>query len=344
MNVRPSDIPVQPRVVLIGQQGPLCAALADELGACGAGSEHLGSVGDLAPGNVPDAVFVLLGADTGPQALQTLAKRARGAGIVAVGTDASGDWVARAMGAGATCCLPCPEGVIPLAGVRTALHQAIILARDIDTQRRAVRELNVAVEGLADRVENLTHELARLEVMAWTDSLTGLANRRQIERRLPRLFAESVRYRRDLTCLMIDLDGFKDVNDELGHAAGDDLLRTAARVIIENLRASDIAARYGGDEFIALMPETDAGTAQVVAKRLALAFKEAAQACIADLAGQQACFARCTMSIGIATVHHSGPQSADDLIEHADTALYAAKAAGKSTIMVREAAGGSVPA
>ena len=344
MNARPSDIPAQPRVVLIGQQGPFSTAVTNDLKEAGAIVESLASVGDLQAGNVPDAVFMLLGPDIGPQALHTLSKYARGSGIIAMSTEISADWVARAMGAGATTCLSCPDGAILPTSVRTALHQAIILARDIDTQRRAVRELNAAVEGLAERVENLTHELARLEVMAWTDSLTGLANRRQIERRLPRLFAESVRYSRDLTCFMIDLDGFKDVNDELGHAAGDDLLRTAAKVIVDNLRASDIAARYGGDEFIVLMPETESHTAQVVAKRLAHAFKEAAKACIADLAGNLACFARCTMSIGIATVQHSGPQSADDLTEHADTALYAAKAAGKSTIMVREATGEFVPA
>ena len=206
-----------------------------------------------------------------------------------------------------------------------------------------VDELHASVGELSRRIDHLSSELARLEVMAWTDSLTGLANRRQLEQRLPQFFADAARYDRDISCMMIDLDGFKQVNDELGHGAGDELLRLSARVIVEQTRASDLCARFGGDEFVVVMPETSATMAGMVADRLMVAFEEAARACIESIEdGGEACLARCSMSIGVACLSSSKPKDAAELLGHADSALYAAKRGGKRAVMIKTAGGGSV--
>lgn len=179
------------------------------------------------------------------------------------------------------------------------------------------------------RVKNneLEEAVAELERMAMTDSLTGLANRRHLTTRLDQMFAQATRYRSDLACMMIDLDGFKAINDTLGHQRGDDLLELTGRVIRAEIRNADIAARYGGDEFVVLMPHTSSETAAALAMRLQDAFRRQA----AGLADGRL---RCSMSIGVSCVRLSNPGDGDELIAHADNALYAAKQAGKRRIMV----------
>jgi diguanylate cyclase (GGDEF)-like protein len=198
-------------------------------------------------------------------------------------------------------------------------------------QRRLILDLRTTASQLKARSDRLEHEMTRLEAMAWTDPLTGLANRRQLNQRVPQLFAEAVRYTKDLACLMIDLDHFKGVNDHLGHAKGDDLLCAASRLITSGLRTSDIAVRYGGDEFVVLMPQTPAKIAGQVARRLVDGFAAAVQA----LAPTESC----GMSVGISCLRTSGPIDGDDLIAQADSALLAAKKHGKGRIMLWAADG-----
>lgn len=205
--------------------------------------------------------------------------------------------------------------------------------------RRAARgtlsDLRTTAAQLKARNDRLEQELIRLETMAWTDPLTGLANRRQMQDRLPQLFAQSVRYQRELSCLMIDLDGFKAINDTNGHARGDSMLAITARVIQSGLRGSDFAARYGGDEFVVLMPLTSARIAASVARRLREAFMTQARALLAGNSGEATgggC--ACGMSIGIASIASCHALDGEGLIACADAALYAAKAAGKGSIML----------
>ena len=116
---------------------------------------------------------------------------------------------------------------------------------------------------------------SRAEGRALTDSLTNLPNRRAFERALAREYMRADRYDRPLSMLLLDLDGFKEINDTQGHAAGDEILRKAASVLSERVRLDDMAARLGGDEFVVICPETSAESAQDLAHSLEQALAEA---------------------------------------------------------------------
>jgi len=182
-------------------------------------------------------------------------------------------------------------------------------------------------EELLRRNEELERLNAALRRMAAHDPLTGLYNRRHFNELFQQLFAESDRYGTDLTCLMIDLDGFKEVNDRHGHQAGDRLLVLAAESLQSALRASDVTARYGGDEFVLLMPRTGPDEAGQSAKRIRTLFRE-------NLLTRMPHVAQCTMSIGLASREQHQPGSHDALLRLADEALYQAKAGGKDRIVV----------
>lgn len=218
-----------------------------------------------------------------------------------------------------------------ISGTEAWLRKAVVLHAQRRSQRRLIQDLRTTAAQLKSRSDRIEHEMSRLEAMAWTDPLTGLANRRQLVQRVPQLFAEAVRYGKDLACLMIDLDRFKPVNDRLGHAKGDELLCAAARLISSGLRTSDIAVRYGGDEFLVLMPQTAAKVAGQVAQRISSAFGQASRALAP---GED-----CGMSIGISCLRTSGPIDGDDLIAQADSALLAAKQSGKGRILLWSADG-----
>ena len=161
-----------------------------------------------------------------------------------------------------------------------------------------------------------------LEAMyrAFHDSLTGLASRALFLDRLHHGLLQAVRTRTNLTLLFIDLDHFKAVNDTLGHSAGDDLLITVAERLRQCLRASDTAARFGGDEFVVLLHATSADAATVVAGRIIDAIRAPIRA------GGREVFVGA--SIGIAASDW-GTVSADELLSNADVAMYRAKRAGR---------------
>jgi len=185
------------------------------------------------------------------------------------------------------------------------------------THERIVR-LNSELE---ERVAYRTHQLREL---ASREPLTGLYNRRHFNEMLERRFSEAVRYSTDLTCLMIDLDEFKAANDEFGHQVGDELLVLTAGTIVGQLRTADLAARYGGDEFIILLPQTDAERARILADRMMERFSR-------DVA-ERFPNVRVSMSMGIASVQLLEPKDAESLIRSADRALYDAKKAGKNRV------------
>lgn len=180
---------------------------------------------------------------------------------------------------------------------------------------------------LVQRNRDLTDTAARLETMASTDPLTGLYNRWWLKQRLETMFAEATRYDSDLACMMIDLDNFKVVNDSHGHQYGDHVLSLVGEMIREEIRSSDVAARYGGDEFIVLLPHTSSQTAMNLAKRLQQQFET-------RLRQRLDIESACSMCIGVACASVSRPGAAEVLIRHADTALYAAKANGPNRAMI----------
>jgi diguanylate cyclase (GGDEF)-like protein/PAS domain S-box-containing protein len=187
-----------------------------------------------------------------------------------------------------------------------------------------------AVEGLVLNMRDVTERKAledELRHQAFHDSLTGLANRPLFEDRLEHALAIAARRSREFAVLFLDLDDFKTINDSLGHARGDELLRAVASRIRGILRPTDTAARLGGDEFAVLIEVIDTeDDARVVARRileaLALPF---------SIGGREL---RITASVGVAL--WAGATAVEDLLRNADMAMYAAKAAGKASIRTFE--------
>lgn len=177
-------------------------------------------------------------------------------------------------------------------------------------------ELNAELE---ERVEQRTRELQEL---AARDPLTGLYNRRHFSEVIAREYAAAERYDADLTCLMVDLDRFKETNDRFGHRTGDEVLAIMAHVISTELRGSDVAARFGGDEYIILLPQTSAASATVLVDRITNRFKEEVTRKFPD--------APVGVSIGVASLRTTRAASAEALIHEADVALYSVKASRKS--------------
>jgi diguanylate cyclase (GGDEF)-like protein len=176
-------------------------------------------------------------------------------------------------------------------------------------------------------VKKLAEARRLLETLATTDPLTGLYNRRQI---ITRLEEECERIQRGgigLCCLMLDVDHFKRVNDTYGHLQGDEVLKMIAVQARASLRAYDVVGRYGGEEFIALLPETDLDTAQAVAERIRRAIE--ASVILKTATGQPE---PTTVSLGL-TRWRAG-DTADALIHRADEALYRAKANGRNRIEI----------
>ncbi len=210
------------------------------------------------------------------------------------------------------------------------------------TLARMQRENERLRDALAESIDEITHKndelqqlVQRLEEAATTDPLTGLANRRRLSDRLEQMHAEASRYGTDLACILFDLDGFKSINDTLGHQVGDELLANVGAIIREQVRSSDLAARFGGDEFVILMPHTTCDTAVNLADRI---MRQFASVCPIDPGNPDVPHA-CGMSVGVASLRTSHPASGEDLIHHADTAMYTAKGAGRRCIRVCDADG-----
>jgi two-component system cell cycle response regulator len=165
--------------------------------------------------------------------------------------------------------------------------------------------------------------------MAFTDSLTGLYNRRYLMTHLDRKLMGIAETGKAVTALMFDVDHFKAVNDTHGHGVGDEVLVKLAQVASDNLRSVDLVARLGGEEFVVVMPETTAATAQQVAERLC------AQVAEASIPLPDGTPLSVTVSIGVAT-SQSSEEMADELLGRADAALYTAKNAGRNCVHLAE--------
>jgi diguanylate cyclase (GGDEF)-like protein len=169
---------------------------------------------------------------------------------------------------------------------------------------------------------DIRYGLARAKLLAETDDLTGLLNVRGFALSANRLFAQAARHGRSASVLMIDSDNLKMVNDAHGHAAGNQLLQQLARAIQAELRFTDVAARYGGDEFIVLLPDTPAKGAMEVAERIRT--RIASMPLPVNGSAVSA-----SVSIGIACYPEDGG-TLDALAAHADGALYSAKQDGRN--------------
>lgn len=172
--------------------------------------------------------------------------------------------------------------------------------------------------------------LERLKRQGLTDTLTDVNNRRFFDQRLLEEVAAAKRNREPLSCLLLDIDHFKQVNDRFGHQAGDRVLRDVAAVIKAQLRGSDVLARYGGEEFAALLPLTAAPEAQEVAERVRIA--------VAALEFDEGQTFAVTISIGVATFDPLADENAarmrgDFLVGQADNSLYRCKEQGRNRVI-----------
>jgi len=166
--------------------------------------------------------------------------------------------------------------------------------------------------------------LNRAKLLSETDELTGLYNMRGFVVIANRLFAQAQRYQRSSSFLMVDSDNLKQVNDRLGHEAGNRLLQHVVKQVLGQLRSTDIAARYGGDEFVVMLPDTPARGAFEVAERIRNAVESTPFP-----AGTET--VHCSVSIGAAS-HPQDGRTLDALLARADRALYQAKEAGRNRV------------
>ncbi len=186
--------------------------------------------------------------------------------------------------------------------------------------------IKASVAQAAPVLANLRN-LALAEFRANNDSLTGLPNKRATDDTLKRMVAQASRSVTPLAALMLDLDHFKLVNDEFGHSKGDEVLAAVGTAIAASLRASDFAGRFGGEEFLILLPETEIAGAQLVAEKI-----RSMVGAITVVGFERGI----TASIGVAgLLEHAG--NAAGLMQQADRALYAAKAAGRNRVVVADA-------
>ena len=173
------------------------------------------------------------------------------------------------------------------------------------------------------RLASLTLE-HELELLAHTDSLTGLYNRHRMQELLEQQTAMFLRNRSKFTLIIVDIDHFKKINDTYGHFCGDYVLSEAASFMKKNLRKGDVLARWGGEEFLILLPDTDINGARIMAEniRKAIANKHF------HLAGENFSV---TMTFGLA--QHEIDRSIEDSLKQADNALYEGKKAGRNRVM-----------
>jgi diguanylate cyclase (GGDEF)-like protein len=182
--------------------------------------------------------------------------------------------------------------------------------------------------GAAIESKTIRDALAR---EATTDGLTGILNRRGLELRAEEAVELARRYGRPLTCLMVDIDLFKAVNDAYGHLAGDAVLRHVASRLRATMRLSDVVARYGGDEFVLLLPETDLHDGGAAGEKIRRQI--AAAPVIVGAEGGAPLAVDPRVSIGVACFANE-MRSAADLIDLADQALYEAKRLGRNRVVV----------
>ena len=231
-------------------------------------------------------------------------------------------------------------GVV-LEVVLTELRQAEDVSEIEDLRWTLIREVEKLMKGhdeLADKLDSTHHylqlfesdsrelsdELTRVRLLSLTDELTGLPNRRAFMRRLEDEVARVQRYGFPLSFILIDMDHFKAVNDEYGHAAGDEVLRVYSKNILSIFRHHDMVARYGGEEFAVLLPNTDSdGAVRALNKvrRRARETRWQSNGTVSDVP---------TFSAGV-SLYKSG-ESASAFIERADKALYRAKRLGRNRI------------
>ncbi len=199
----------------------------------------------------------------------------------------------------------------PILDQNGSISHVIEYVRNITERKRAEEERKRLIE--------------KLEFLSITDSLTGLLNRRVVIERLNSEIERVKRYGFDLSLILCDLDYFKEINDTYGHNTGDEVLKIVSWILKESVRAADIVGRYGGDEFLLILPETSIKGAEDMAERIRLSVQDT------EFPAGNGKSVRTTLSLGI-TNFQGGRADIHDLINRIDNALYTSKRAGKNQV------------
>jgi len=197
---------------------------------------------------------------------------------------------------------------------------------ELNARVNAALRIKLLQDELRKKNAELNAMLTQVETLSNADPLTGLLNRRRFEAVLQPEFCKAARYKTPLSCMMIDIDHFKAVNDTHGHTVGDEVIKDVAGIITGSIRDVDTACRWGGEEFIVLTPMTPQDKAQLLAQRMLKAVSEHAFAGVHCV--------KLTISIGIADTSGPGIDSVTKLIQAADIALFRAKKSGRNRIEV----------
>ena len=225
-----------------------------------------------------------------------------------------------------------PGVELPLVVVRTRKKDGTIVWMEVssrvvrDPTTNEAKEIIIVMRDITER-KKLEEKLSSL---ALTDGLTGLANRRAFDQELDREWKRTLREGSQISLLLLDIDYFKSFNDKYGHQVGDDCLRAIAIAVSKAVRATDIAARYGGEEIAVILPSTDAPGAVEVAEKVRAAIEG-----LKFTPGQPEGGASVTASVGVATAlaRFGGTmRMPESLLLAADTALYKAKREGRNRV------------
>jgi two-component system cell cycle response regulator len=197
---------------------------------------------------------------------------------------------------------------------------------EVDARVTAALRMKLLQDELKQKNDELKDMLTRVETLSNTDPLTGLYNRRRFEAILKLEFKKAMRYKEPLSCIMIDIDNFKAVNDSYGHSIGDAVIKDVAEIIKQSVREVDITYRWGGDEFIVVNPMTTNANAELPARRILESVSDHVFAGVSNK--------KLTVSIGIADASGPDIETASKLIHAADIKLFEAKKKGRNRIEV----------
>ncbi len=196
---------------------------------------------------------------------------------------------------------------------------------ELNARVRAALRMKLLQDQLRQKNDELEEMLTKVETLSNTDPLTGLFNRRRFDDILRLEFNKAMRYKSPLSCIMIDIDHFKAVNDTYGHTVGDVVIKDVAEIIKRSVRDVDTACRWGGDEFIVLTPMTTNANAELSAQRILKSVSDRVFKGVNN---------NVTVSIGIADVSRADVDTVSKLIHAADTTLFEAKMKGRNRIEV----------